>query len=175
MKPFEQLALRRKNSSAPNPAEHAVTYPYTLDRMTSHTLLLPLTIAVLSLGACDASYRDVSSMSPHDKFIGKVCTVEQDIRAHGVALKLEKNKRTDFVSIWNPGFNGPEMTFLVVLKPATRLKVVVARECTNCPFDRSLKYQVLVEPEPHEFQGKPAYVRSESLAMPDVKCPTDAA
>jgi hypothetical protein len=129
----------------------------------------------LLLGGCDARYRDVSSQPAHRALIGKVCAVESDLRAHGVALTLERNKKTDFVSIWNPGFTGPEMTFLVILKPNTKLQVVAARECTNCPFDRGLAYRVKVTPEPVQFQGKPVFIRSESLAMPHVKCPTDAA
>ena len=143
--------------------------------MNHRPILAPIAMVAMLLSACDARYRDVSSEPEHKTLVGKVCNVEVDLRAHGVALKLERDQKTDYISIWNPGFTGPEMTFLVLLPPGTKLEVVAARECKNCPFDRGLEYKVKVDPEPATFGGKPAYIRSESLAMPYVKCPGNAA
>jgi hypothetical protein len=129
-----------------------------------------ITASALLLG-CEASYRDVSSEHNHKLMIGRSCVVTSDLRAHGVTRTIERDKTTDYVSIWNPGFTGPEMTFLVILSPGTRLKILSARECTNCPFDRMLEYEVKVDPEPHEFKGKPAFARAESMVPPHVHCP----
>ena len=127
-----------------------------------------VTVAVLS--DCEARYREVSGSSGEVE-VGSTCEVTSSLRAHGVARKLEREKKTDYVSIWNPGFTGPEMTFLVNLQPGVKLEVLAARECSNCPFDRLLEYQVKVTPEPPEFGGKPAYVRAESMSPPSVLCP----
>ena len=135
-----------------------------------HFAVIVAVPAVL-LGGCDATYRDISSDPTHKPLIGKVCEVVADLRAHGVTRTLEREKKTDYVSIWNPGFTGPEMTFLVILPPSTRLQVLGAREWSNCPFDRMLEYQVKVNPEPRLFGGKPAYIRADSMSAPHVRCP----
>jgi hypothetical protein len=138
----------------------------------NHCLLTIQTLlAATALAACDDQYRDISSNGDQRGNVGQVCEVASDLRAHGVALKLERDKKTDYISIWNPGFTGPEMTFLVVLAPGTKLQVLAVRECSNCPFDRMLEYQVKVNPEPPQFAGKPAYLRAESKKMPHVRCP----
>ena len=136
-------------------------------------------IAVANLGlllcACDASYRDISSDPVQKTLIGRVCKVAADLRAHGVTRKIEREKKTDYISIWNPGFTGPEMTFFEVLAPNTELKVLAARECSNCLFDRRLEYKVSVTPEPSRFAGKPAYIRAESMVEPHVRCQAENA
>ena len=128
-------------------------------------------VAAAVLIGCEARHRDVSATQSQVGRVGSTCEVIANLRAHGVTRTIERDKKTDYISIWNPGFTGPEMTFLVVLKAGTKLEVVAARECSNCPFDRMLEYQVRVIPEPLEFAGKPAYVRAESMAEPHVKCP----
>jgi hypothetical protein len=96
--------------------------------------------------------------------------VLKPLRAHGYTLKLEREKKTDAISIWNPGFTGPEMTFLVYLQPGHRLTLLAARECTNCPFDLSPEYRVQVSPEPLEFSGKPAFMRDSVLTDGTLRC-----
>lgn len=140
-------------------------------RMSKRLFPTTIVIATLLLSGCEARYRDVSSDPTQKALVGKVCEVVENLRAHGVALELERDKVTDHISIWNPGFTGPEMTFLYLLAPGTTLKVLSARECANCPFDRMLQYEVKVTPEPSQFAGKPAYIRAESLAAPYVRCP----
>ena len=136
-------------------------------------------IAVANLGlllcACDASYRDISSDPVQKALIGRVCQVASGLRAHGVTRNIEREKKTDYISISNPGFTGPEMTFLEILAPGTEIKVLVARECSNCLFDRLLEYKVSVTPEPSRFAGKPAYIRAESMVEPHVRCPAENA
>lgn len=127
-------------------------------------------VVALLLGACDASYRDISSEPTQKAVIGRVCQVTAGLRAHGVTRRVEREKKTDYITIWNPGFSGPEMTFLVILAPGTELKVLAVRECSNCPFDRLLEYEVRVTPEPVQFAGKPAYIRAESMIEPHVRC-----
>jgi hypothetical protein len=133
-------------------------------------LIAIIGIAVAMLSDCEARYRDVSG-SAGVLEVGSTCEVTSSLRAHGVTRKLERDKKTDYISIWNPGFTGPEMTFLVNLNPGVKLHVLAARECTNCPFDRLLEYQVRVSPEPPQFGGKPAYVRAESMSPPSAHCP----
>ncbi|WP_457425706.1 hypothetical protein [Roseateles sp. P5_E7] len=139
--------------------------------MNDRLLVIVALLATALLAACDAQYRDISSNPDQRADVGQVCDVASDLRAHGVALSLEHEWKTDHVSIWNPGFTGPEMTFLVVLKPGTKLRVLAVRECSNCILDRMLEYQVEVSPEPPQFAGKPAYLRAESKTMPHVRCP----
>ena len=128
-------------------------------------------IASALLAGCDAQYREVSVEPEHKRLLAQICEVAAQLRAHGVALHLERDKKTDYISIWNPGFTGPELTFVVVLAPGTKLQVLAARECINCPFDRMLEFRVKVTPEPEEFAGKPAFIRAASLAAPLVRCP----
>ena len=139
--------------------------------MKHHLLVHAIGVVAALLSGCEARHRDVSAQQGQASRLGSTCEVIANLRAHGVTRKIERDKKTGYISIWNPGFTGPEMTFLVVLKPGTKLEVVAARECSNCPFDRMLEYQVKVFPEPPEFAGKPAYVRAESMAGPHVKCP----
>jgi hypothetical protein len=138
--------------------------------MKKRLFAIIVAITTALLGACDARYRDISSDPMQMAHIGQICEVVETLRAHGVTLTLEREKKTDFISIWNPGFTGPEMTFLVPLAPGTKLKVLAARECANCLFDQRLEYEVKVSPEPIEFAGKPAYIRAESKAAPYVRC-----
>ena len=147
----------------------------TLGRMKRHRIFAYIFVAATLLSACDVKHRDISADADQKGSVGQICEVVSNLRAHGVALKLEREKKTDYISIWNPGFTGPEMTFLVVLKPGTKLQVLAVRECSNCPFDRGLEFQVQVIPEPAQFSGKPAYLGAESKTMPYVHCPTNAA
>jgi hypothetical protein len=135
---------------------------------TRRAACLALSTALLS--ACDARYRDVSSEPAYRIVVGQTCTLVVDLRAHGVTKKIEREKKTDFVTIWNPGFSGPERTFLEILKPGTQLKILAARQCTNCPFEDRLEYEVKVIPEPIQFEGKPAYLRAESMSAQHMQC-----
>lgn len=133
-------------------------------------IIIALTAFVILLGGCRATYRDVSGEPPYKERIGQVCEVVTPIRAHGYTFKLERDKKTDAISIWNPGFTGPEVTFIVSLQPGTKMILLEARECTNCPFDRYPEYRVQVIPEPNEFGGKPAYLRSTTLTSQYLRC-----
>ncbi|KRA46745.1 hypothetical protein ASD72_06075 [Pseudoxanthomonas sp. Root630] len=126
-------------------------------------------MAVASLVACEARYRDVSHNRAHRARIGLDCELTTYTRAHGVTLPSSPHRQTDYVSIWNPGFTGPEMTFLRVLEPGTRMRVVAARACTNC-LGRRIDYQVEISPTPVEFEGKPAYLQAEWLAPDQLRC-----
>ena len=143
--------------------------------MNQHLLAVHFLIAAVLLAACNAQYRDISANANHKAIVGQVCQVATDLRAHGLAMKQEREKKTDYITIWNPGFTGPELTFLVVLKPGTKLQILAVRECSNCPFDRMLEFQVKVTPEPPEFADKPAYLRAESKKLPYLQCPANAA
>jgi len=123
-----------------------------------------------ALTACLAEHRDTSSQAPYKARVGQICDVLLPLRAHGYTNKLEREKKTDGISIWNPGFTGPEMTFLVHLQPGTKLSLVAARECTNCPFDRNPEYLVQVIPKPREFGETPAYLREISLSNGTLRC-----
>ena len=124
-----------------------------------------ITILLISLAGCDAQHRDVS-----DGLVGNVCDLLVPMRSHGVTKELRRDKQTDYVSIWNPGFTGPEVTFVVPLQPGTRMHILSARECSNCVFDSLREYRVEVLPEPAEFAGKPAYLRASSLSPSATQC-----
>lgn len=126
-------------------------------------------VAVACLVACEARYRDVSDRQDHRAWIGQDCELTTFTRAHGVTLPASPYRQTDYVSIWNPGFTGPEMTFLRILEPGTRMRIVAARVCTNC-LGRRIDYQVEVSPTPVEFEGKPAYLRAEWLSPDQLRC-----
>jgi hypothetical protein len=146
---------------------------YDVVRVTGMRKLVFITvvaIATVLLSACDARYRDVSSNQTQKALVGQVCEVVANLRAHGVTLRLEREKKTEYISIWNPGFTGPEVTFISILAPGTKLHLLAARECVNCPFDRVLEYEVKVRPEPAQFAGKPAFIQAESLTA-FVRCP----
>ncbi|MFA6061078.1 MAG: hypothetical protein WC736_00585 [Gallionella sp.] len=138
--------------------------------MNKHLLTAIVVTAIGLLGACTARHRDISSDPSQKPYIGQVCEVVADLRAHGVTRTVERDKKTDYISIWNPGFSGPERTFVVVLPLGTKLQILAARECTNCPFDRLLEYEVKVNPEPAQFEGKPAYLRAESKIPSYMRC-----
>ena len=122
------------------------------------------------LAACEAKYKDVSGNHKHRDLIGRHCELLVSLRAHGVGVKYGLEKRTDYVSVWNPGVTGPEVTFVKFLPAGTKLQVVGARQCTNCPLERRLHYQISVTPEPPDFFGIPVLVRSESFTQREVRC-----
>ncbi len=122
-----------------------------------------------ALVACEARYRDVSDSGPHRASIGLNCELTTFTRAHGVALPASPHRQTDYVSIWNPGFTGPEMTFLRVLEPGTRMRIVAVRTCSNC-LGRRIDYQVDVSPMPAELEGKPTYLQAEWLEPDQLRC-----
>jgi hypothetical protein len=160
------------------PARHTVgpTLARTLGRMNHrHLALVTFTLTTLLASCGEAQYRDISSTTSQQSTIGQICEVISGLRAHGVTRNIEREKKTDYVSIWNPGFTGPEMTWSMTLPPRTKIQILEAQECSNCPLDRLVRYRVKVTPEPPEFQGKPAYLRAESKAMPHVNCSTNAA
>ena len=126
--------------------------------------------SVIALCGCRATYLDVSAEAPYKEHIGKACEVTVPLRAHGVTFKGERDQKTDAVSIWNPGFTGPEVTFILLLQPGTKFTFLEARECTNCPFDRSPEYRVRVSPEPPQFEGKPAYLSVYWLDQAKLRC-----
>jgi hypothetical protein len=132
-----------------------------------------LIVNVSVLAGCQAHYRDVSAQSPYKERIGEVCEVVAPLRAHGYAFELGPDQKTDEVSIWNPGFSGPEVTFVLWLQPGANLTLLDARECTNCPLDPNPEYRVLVKPEPPEFDGKPSYLRATSLTPAYLRCARD--
>lgn len=134
-----------------------------------------ISIAAILVGGCLATHRDVSKEAPYNTHVGKVYEVLTPLRAHGYTHKLESNKKTDGITIWNPGFTGPEVTFLIYLKPGTRLTLLSARECTNCPFDRYPQYLVQAAPKPTEFGDTPVYLRDISLADGTLRCTAPSA
>jgi hypothetical protein len=102
--------------------------------------------------------------------IGQICEVNLSLQATGWSKKLGREKQTSEVSIWNPGFTGPEVTFVVTLRAGTKLTLVGVRECVNCPFDRYPEYLVKVTPEPSEFAEKRTYMRAKALEDGSVTC-----
>ena len=139
--------------------------------MIKRLRLLPSTmlLATVLLTGCEARYRDVSDSRAHRDWIGMDCELTTFMRAHGVARELSRHQTTDYVSLWNPGFSGPEMTFFVLLEPGTRMRVTSARSCMNC-LGRRIDYHVDVSPAPPEFAGKPAYLAAEWLAPGQLRC-----
>lgn len=129
-------------------------------------------VTTVSLLGCEMemTYKDISSRAEYRDLIGDTCELLVPLRAHGVAKKLEQKQKTDYITIWNPGFTGPEMTFFTQLMQGTRMRILAVRECANCPFDTFVEYQVAVDPEPDEFAGKPAFVRIESFSPHHVRC-----
>lgn len=89
--------------------------------------------------------------------------------ARGVAREIARHQETEYVSIWNPGFDGPEVTFFVLLEPGTHMRITSARSCMNCLGTR-VDYQVDVSPMPAKFAGKPAYLAAEWLRPDQLRC-----
>ncbi|QSX76984.1 hypothetical protein [Agrilutibacter solisilvae] len=136
--------------------------------MDKHKLILACLAATALSGCGEAAYRDVSG--EHGDLIGTQCVLLETLRAHGVTKGFGPEKKTDFVSIWNPGFRGSEVTFVMPLEAGTRMRVLAARECSNCPFEPMLEYRVELVPEPAEFEGRPAFVRAASFLPHQVRC-----
>ncbi len=127
-------------------------------------------VAFLALCSSDALYRDISTSSPYRELIGQVCTVNVPLRAHGVTAKIEKDKKTDYVVVWEPGFTGPEVTFIESIQPGTVMRVAEARKCWNCPFDDLIDYRIDLTPSPPSFVGHPVFVRAELMSEKYVSC-----
>jgi len=85
-------------------------------------------------------------------------------------MKLERQKKTDFVVLSALNLSGPEFTFSSVLPAGTKLQVLSARRCTNCPFEIRIDYHVTVKPEPPQFAGKPVYLVAEPTRSGHVVC-----
>jgi hypothetical protein len=134
--------------------------------------LVALAVFFVSLLGCEMrqTHRDVSEKPEYRELIGATCELLVTLRAHGVTRKLEREKKTEYISIWNPGFSGPERTFVLSLAPGTHMRVLSARECSNCLFEALAEYQVTVVPEPAKFEGKPAFVRAASFTPQHVRC-----
>jgi hypothetical protein len=107
-----------------------------------HLALVALSSATVLVACGEAEYRDISSTPEQRSSIGLICEVVSGLRAHGVTRNIERDKKTDYVSIWNPGFTGPEMTWAMTLPPGTQVRVLEAQECSNCPLDRLVRYRV---------------------------------
>jgi len=134
--------------------------------MSRHSLLKSVAIAACAtLTACDAQRIDVSDRASYANMLGQTCEVNLSLQATGWSKDIGRERKTAEVSIWNPGFAGPEVTFVVMLQAGTYLTLLRARECVNCPFDRSPEYLVKVSPEPSEFSGVPAYMRAKEALI----------
>ena len=131
--------------------------------------LLPF---VLALTGCVSEYDDVSGTQQHRQVVGEVCTVQAPLNAFGVALKIEKNKKTDLIAITSLNLSGPEFTFSAKLPPLTKLEVVAVRICTNCPFEKRTEYQVRVQPRPEMFGIAPVYMDLKRIEPSAMQCQT---
>jgi len=133
---------------------------------------LGVTLTVASGLACDSSarYEDVSTKEPYASLVGRTCEARVSLRAHGVTAIGSPHKRTGYIAVWEPGFTGPEVTFVEQLPVGTRLHVRAARRCSNCPFDDLVDFIVHVEPLPSKFESLPVYVRAGTLQPPYVEC-----
>lgn len=127
---------------------------------------------LLALFSCaiGTRHRDVSGEPPHAALIGRECRVQVPLRAHGVAAELGRDQKTSYVTVWNPGFTGPELNFAETLPAGTSLRVLSARVCSNCPFDELLEYGVLPQPMPTRMAGLPVWLRGTMLAEGQVDC-----
>ena len=131
--------------------------------------LLPFALA---LSGCISEYDDVSGTQPHRQAVGEVCTVQAPLNAFGVALKIEKNKKTDHIAITSLNLSGPEFTFSAKLPSLTTLEVVGVRMCTNCPFEKRTEYQVRVQPMPEVFGSAPVYMDLKRIEPSAMQCKT---
>lgn len=132
--------------------------------------LIALIFLAGDLNGCRATYRDVSDESPYREHVGQICEVVKPLNAMGYSFELGRNKNTDAITIWHQSFSGPEVTFKNSIGVGTRMVLLQARECGNCPFDHHPEYRVLVSPAPPQFEGKPAYLRADSLAGGHLRC-----
>lgn len=126
--------------------------------------------SVVALGGCRATHRDASAESPYKEHIGQVCEMVTPLNAMGYTFNVERNKKTDAIAIWHYSFSGPEVTFKRAIPARSKIILLEARECTNCPLDLNPEYRVLVSPEPPQFEGKPAYLRAASLNEGYLRC-----
>jgi len=133
---------------------------------------LAVALTVASGLACDSSarYEDVSAKEPYASLVGRTCEARVPLRAHGVTAIGSPHKRTDYITVWEPGFTGPEVTFVEQLPVGTSLRVVAARSCSNCPFDELIDFIVHVEPRPSRFESLPVYVQAGTLRPQYVDC-----
>jgi len=129
-----------------------------------------LFLGFLALLPLEAAYRDISRDSPYREKIGQACKLKVPLRAHGVAKVWGQHKRTDHVTVWEPGSTGPELTFVEPIKAGTVFRVLEARKCWSCPFDDLTDYRVSVEPAPTALAGHPVYVRAEQMSEQYVDC-----
>ena len=132
--------------------------------------LIALIFLAGDLNGCRATYRDVSDESPYREHIGQICEAVKPLNAMGYSFELGRNKKTDAITIWHESFSGPEVTFKQSIPVGSRIIPLEARECTNCPFDLHPEYRVLVSPAPSQFEGKPAYLRADSLTSGHLRC-----
>ena len=129
-------------------------------------------VILVGLSLCDGSaqFRDVSDVRPYAGFVGNTCEIKMAVRAHGVTAIGSPYKQTDYVTVWEPGFTGPEVTFVEELQAGSKLRVRSARKCWNCPFDELIQFVVDVEPRPETFKDVPVYVRAETLMGNYMQC-----
>ena len=135
-----------------------------------HRHIATVLFAAVATTGCEAQYKDVSGEDDHRSLVGNRCELLVSLRAHGAGEKYGPDKKTEYVSVWNPGFTGPEVTFVSSLSAGASIRVIAARECWNCPFERRIHYQVQLLPETAEFAGLPVLVRAESFTHREVKC-----
>ena len=128
------------------------------------------TIALFTLCSSNAQYRDISTSDPYSNLIGRKCKVRSPLRSHGVTAVGSQYKATDYVTVWEPGFTGPEVTFVEYIPAGAVLSVQSARKCWNCPFDDLVDFAVSVDPLPEKFKAHPVFVRAEMLSPAYVEC-----
>ena len=128
--------------------------------------------AAIALAGCKAEFDDVSGTPEHRQAIGEHCRIQSYLNAHGVTLKLERNKTTDVIALTSFGVSGPEITFSTRLTAGTTLEVVAVRKCKNCPFDDRIEYRVLLQPAPKEFGDTPVYMNVQRITPDAISCNT---
>src|SRR5712671_3612517 len=120
--------------------------------------------ATVAFSGCIAEFDDVSETPEHRNVIGELCRIHTTLYAHGVTLKVERNKRTDVIALTSFGISGPEITFSSRLPAGATLEIIAVRKCKNCPFDDRIEYRVRTQPIPKEFGDTPVYMNPQRVS-----------
>jgi hypothetical protein len=129
-----------------------------------------LLAAAVAFYGCTPVFEDASNVEPYKSNLGRVCTSNLALQAHGVAKTVEREKKTDYVLVTELNLTGPEFTFAAPLPVQTTIRLDAAQTCNNCYLEGQAHFAVTVSPPVPEATGVPVYVRAKAVSSGVMQC-----
>ena len=124
---------------------------------------LKMVLALLGLGllaGCKAKYKDISNDPAYGHLVGQRYATLLELNLYGIhGYGNPNNDEIDYYIVINYGFGGHEVLSKEVLENGSQFEILKIRPCTNCLFQKSIKYDISFLPgsTPHNID-KPIHL-----------------